>query len=83
MEITVNGEKHTAPDGCTVLGLLESLQIVPDRVAVELNGAIVRKPAWAETVVTPGSTVEVVMFVGGGTARAAATGPTGTRLRKR
>ncbi|MBL8209472.1 MAG: sulfur carrier protein ThiS [Bryobacterales bacterium] len=83
MEITLNGEKHAAPDGCTVLGLLESLQIAPDRVAVELNGAIVRKPAWPETVVTPGSTVEVVMFVGGGTARAATTVPTGTHRPKR
>lgn len=83
MEITLNGEKHTAPDGCSVLGLLESLEITPDRVAVELNGAIVRKPAWAETVVTPGSMVEVVMFVGGGTARAAATAPRGTRLPKK
>lgn len=83
MEITLNGEKHTAPDGCTVLGLLESLGITPDRVAVELNGAIVRKPAWAETVVTPGSTVEVVMFVGGGTAKAEATAPTDRRQPRR
>jgi sulfur carrier protein len=66
MEITLNGEKHAAPDNCTVLGLLESLEVAPDRVAVELNGAIVRKPVWAETVIIPGSQVEVVMFVGGG-----------------
>jgi thiamine biosynthesis protein ThiS len=66
MEILLNGDPHTAPDGCTLLGLLESLQIDPARVAVELDGSIVKKTAWADTVLATGSRVEVVMFVGGG-----------------
>jgi thiamine biosynthesis protein ThiS len=66
MEIVLNGERSAAPDNCTVLGLLESMGIEPDRVAVELNGSIVKKAEWPATVVTPGSAVEVVMFVGGG-----------------
>ena len=38
----------------------------PARVAVELNGAIVPKAKYAETVVKENDTLEVVSFVGGG-----------------
>ncbi|MBI3680873.1 MAG: sulfur carrier protein ThiS [Acidobacteria bacterium] len=66
MEIVLNGEVHAAPDRCTVVELLESLRIDPAKVAVELNGEIVRKAAWAETRVEPGARLEIVQFVGGG-----------------
>lgn len=36
------------------------------RIAVERNGEIVPKAAYAETVLQDGDTVEVVSFVGGG-----------------
>lgn len=65
-EIVLNGEARRVPEGVNVLALLEFLQIVPDRVAVELNRQIVRKPEWRETVVEEGSQVEIVQFVGGG-----------------
>jgi thiamine biosynthesis protein ThiS len=35
-------------------------------VAVELNGAIVRKASYDATAIEPGARVEVVGFVGGG-----------------
>ena len=38
----------------------------PARVAVELNGAIVPKAKYAETIVRENDTIEVVSFVGGG-----------------
>lgn len=38
----------------------------PARVAVELNGAIVPKAKYAETVIRENDTLEVVSFVGGG-----------------
>ncbi|MDX1979013.1 MAG: sulfur carrier protein ThiS [Bryobacteraceae bacterium] len=66
MEIVLNGEKHQAPQGCTVLELLQSLGIDPARVAVELDGAIARRTAWADTRLAAGARVEVVHFVGGG-----------------
>ena len=64
--IVLNGEHRTVPAGLNVLELLGVLDIPPSRVAVELNRSIVRKGEWESTVVTPGSQVEVVMFVGGG-----------------
>jgi sulfur carrier protein len=64
--ITVNGETKSTPDGQTILGLLQQLELDPARVAVELNRRIVRQPKWPETVIGPGSQVEIVQFVGGG-----------------
>lgn len=66
MTITLNGEKREVPDGLTVLGLLQHLDIRPERVAVERNLEIVRKSAYAETAVRDGDSVEVVQFMGGG-----------------
>ena len=43
MNITLNGEKKDAPEGLTVLGLLQHLKIQPERVAVELNLNVVKK----------------------------------------
>lgn len=68
MEIVLNGESYAAPQGSTVLGLLESLGIEPGRVAVEWNGAIVKRQVWGETRLAAGDRVEVVHFVGGGCA---------------
>jgi thiamine biosynthesis protein ThiS len=66
IEVVVNGETRRAPRGCNVLGLLEALGVVPDRVAVELNRAIVRRPDWESTPVESGAQIEIVQFVGGG-----------------
>jgi sulfur carrier protein len=38
----------------------------PDRVAVELNRAIVPHEKWAETSLSEGDRLEIVHFVGGG-----------------
>jgi sulfur carrier protein len=66
IEIVLNGERSTAPEGQTVLGLLEQLRLDPSRVAVELDRRIVKQPHWADTVLQPGAEIEVVQFVGGG-----------------
>ncbi|HTS63833.1 MAG TPA: sulfur carrier protein ThiS [Candidatus Acidoferrales bacterium] len=66
IEITVNGETRPAPEGQTILGLLEQLNLDPDRVAVELDRRIVKQPYWTETVLAPGAQIEIVQFVGGG-----------------
>lgn len=66
MQITVNGESRSAPEGQTLLGLLESLGLDPGRVAMEMDLNIVKRERWAETALRPGSRVEIVQFVGGG-----------------
>ena len=66
IDVVVNGEPHTCPKGQTILGLLQSLQLDPSRVAVELDRRIVKQPRWTETVLNPGAQIEIVQFVGGG-----------------
>jgi len=66
IEITVNGEPQTAPEGLSILGLLQQLQLDPERVAVELDRRIVKQPYWPETVLRTGAQLEIVQFVGGG-----------------
>ena len=66
LDISVNGEPQIVTAGLTVRRLLLHLEITPDRVAVELNGRIVRQPQWDSVVVEGGAVVEIVQFVGGG-----------------
>jgi sulfur carrier protein len=64
--IQLNGERYEVPAPLTVDALLSRLEIDARRVAVELNEYVVRKGAYADTVVNEGDAVEVVNFVGGG-----------------
>ncbi len=66
MRIRLNGEPHDIPGPMAVSGLLETLGIDPRRVAVEHNLVVVKKDAYASTVVNEGDEVEIVNFVGGG-----------------
>jgi sulfur carrier protein len=66
MRATVNGEPHELPEGLTVLALLVHLDIGKDRVAVERNGAVVKKARHADELLSDGDVLEIVTFVGGG-----------------
>jgi sulfur carrier protein len=71
MNLQINGEPRTFPDPAppshfTLTGLIESLGMKPDRVAVELNRDIVPRERWSETHLKDGDRLEVVHFVGGG-----------------
>ena len=63
---TVNGEPQQLPDGITVAALLEHLGVRGDRVAVERNGAVVKRARHAEERLADGDVLEIVSFVGGG-----------------
>ncbi|NWG11907.1 MAG: sulfur carrier protein ThiS [Acidobacteria bacterium] len=66
MTLVINGENRTLPAVSNVLEMLSQLGIAPDRIAVELNGRIVRRRDWAVTAVSDRDKVEIVQFVGGG-----------------
>ena len=68
MQILLNGERREVPGPTTVRGLLEHLGIDARVVAVELNRVIVRRQQHGQTTVGEGAEVEIVSFVGGGTA---------------
>lgn len=64
--ITVNGQAREFEDGMTVTDLVRSLDLNTARVAVELNGAIVSRATFDDTLLHDDDKVEVVHFVGGG-----------------
>lgn len=66
MRIIVNGEEHAAPEGATVERLVEQLALRPERLAVELNGRVVRRADWPAATLHENDRVEIVHFVGGG-----------------
>jgi sulfur carrier protein len=66
IEIVVNGEPRQIPEGSTIQNLLTLLEIPADRVAVELDRAIVGKGMWESTQLNAGARLEIVHFVGGG-----------------
>ncbi|MEP6714802.1 MAG: sulfur carrier protein ThiS [Terriglobia bacterium] len=64
--VTVNGQPRSFAPGATLLDVIRSLNLEPERVAVELNRAIVRRDRWDATSVDAGAEIEIVQFVGGG-----------------
>jgi thiamine biosynthesis protein ThiS len=66
VRILLNGNDHGAPDGATVLALLETIGRRPGQVAVELNGRVVRRGDFSRVALAEGDRVEIVHFVGGG-----------------
>jgi len=66
IQIVVNGEDRTAPNGLTVQHLLAFLELDEERVAVEMNREILRRRSWRTTSVPAGASFEIVQFVGGG-----------------
>ena len=63
--VKVNGEDVKA-SGRTVADYLASSGYDAARIAIELNGAVLPRARYGETVLAPGDEVEVVTFVGGG-----------------
>jgi thiamine biosynthesis protein ThiS len=66
VKIKLNGESREIPDGLNVVALLAHLGIRPERVAIERNLDVLPRAKWAETLVSPGDSFEIVQFVGGG-----------------
>ncbi len=66
MEITVNGNTRTVPEGTTVAQLLEELGLAGRYVAVEVNRELVPRKQHEGHTLSPGDRVEIVTLVGGG-----------------
>ena len=64
--VTLNGERRNFPPQTTLLDVVRALNLEPERVAIELNRAIVKRELWSGTTVGGGAEIEIVQFVGGG-----------------
>ena len=67
MNLVINGKETNIADGLTVNQLLaqENVQM-PDMVSVELNGQILKRTKFEETLLKGDDKVEFVYFMGGG-----------------
>ncbi|MHC4726625.1 MAG: sulfur carrier protein ThiS [Planctomycetota bacterium] len=67
MNLVINGKETNINDGLTVNQLLtqENVQM-PDMVSVELNGQILKRTKFEETVLKDDDKVEFLYFMGGG-----------------
>ena len=66
MKLTVSGELRDVEGPITVLGLVESFGLKPQKIAVERNLEIVPRSAYGEVALAEGDRIEIVNFVGGG-----------------
>ena len=64
--IIVNGKVINLTEYTTVAEYLEQNQYQVKRIAVELNGDILPKYSYSDTMLKDGDRLEVVTFVGGG-----------------
>jgi thiamine biosynthesis protein ThiS len=66
LTIRLNGEQYELATPMSVAALLERLGIDARRVAVERNIDVVKREAYATTLIEDGDELEIVNFVGGG-----------------
>jgi sulfur carrier protein len=64
--ISVNGALRTLAGSHSVADLVRELSLEGKRIAVELNGEIVPRSRYADTLLADGDRVEIVGAVGGG-----------------
>jgi sulfur carrier protein len=70
LTIQLNGQSRTFADLTSpsyLSNLIKTLDLKGDRIAVEHNGEIVPRAAWAQVQIVEGDRLEIVHFVGGGT----------------
>lgn len=66
MRVTINGESRDVPEGITVRGLIELLQLTDGPVAVERNRDVVPRADHPTVALAADDVLEIVHFVGGG-----------------
>ncbi len=64
--IRLNGNDISGYDGITAEELVTKEGYTKERIALEINGQIISKVDYNQTILHSGDVVEVVSFVGGG-----------------
>ena len=68
MRVYINGESREVQGNPSLADLITQLDLPAARIAVELNREVVRRGDWDETVLHDDDRIEIVHFVGGGSA---------------
>lgn len=64
--LRINGAEVSLPQGTTLLAYLQQQGYQLERIAVELNGDILRREQYGAVILQDADVVEIVSFVGGG-----------------
>ncbi len=67
MRVLINGKPEELGDAGTVGDLVRQFELVPRRIAIEVNEQLVPRDTFDDVVLADGDRVEIVTFVGGGT----------------
>ena len=65
-KIQLNGDPYEINKGTNLNELLNKLKIKKNKVAIEVNGEIVKKDKYISLVLNKDDKVEIVHFIGGG-----------------
>ena len=68
MRVYVNGEVKELSGPLSLSELITRLDLPAARIAVELNRNVVRRSEWSATMLHDDDRLEIVHFVGGGSA---------------
>lgn len=66
MTVIANSQTYTLQTGSTIADLLQSFNVAPARVVVQLNGNIIPRGDFGATILHEGHQLEIVTLVGGG-----------------
>ncbi len=66
IQVHVNGKEREVRSGLSVQELVESFDLNPLLIVVELNREILNRDQFKDVLVSEGDAVELVHFVGGG-----------------
>jgi sulfur carrier protein len=66
MKVVVNGSEQALDDRATLADAIHAADAATDRVAVAVNGEVVRRGDWETTTLADGDRVEIVAAIQGG-----------------
>ncbi|MGE4595139.1 MAG: sulfur carrier protein ThiS [Gammaproteobacteria bacterium] len=66
MNLLVNGENVKLPDNANILDLINHLDCQDQRIAIEVNEAIIPKSTHEEFTLSNNDKIEIIKAVGGG-----------------
>ena len=66
LTLSINGQPRQFPATLTVADLVQQLDLLGKRVAIERNGDIIPRSTFANVALAEGDQLEIVVAVGGG-----------------
>ena len=66
MNVKLNGENHTFNDNITLENIIKELNITINSIVAEVNGQVITKEKFSNTVIKDNDVIELIKFVGGG-----------------